>query len=75
MQEMVEARDLVDVKANWDDLHELLLCYLAMNPKSTHKFIIGAFADLLVSLMAAEVGDHNGDVTEITGGRIPGQCM
>ncbi|XWS46839.1 hypothetical protein CRYUN_Cryun14cG0102700 [Craigia yunnanensis] len=59
MQEMVEARDLVDVKANWDYLHELLLCYLAMNPKSTHKFIIGAFADLLVSLMAAEGGDHN----------------
>ena len=75
MQEMVEARDLVDVKANWDDLHELLLCYLAMNPKSTHKFIIGAFADLLVSLMAAEGGGKDGDVNEITGGRISGQYM
>ncbi|KAI9180902.1 hypothetical protein LWI28_009237 [Acer negundo] len=52
MQEMVEARDLVDVKSNWDYLHELLLCYLALNPKNTHKFIIGAFADLLVSLMS-----------------------
>lgn len=52
MQEMVEARDLMDVKANWDNLHELLLCYLALNPKSTHKFIVGAFADLVVSLMA-----------------------
>ncbi|GLT52763.1 hypothetical protein SLA2020_260850 [Shorea laevis] len=52
MQEMVEARELVDVKANWDYLHELLLCYLVLNSKSTHKFIIGAFADLLVSLMA-----------------------
>uniref|UniRef100_A0A5B7CAK6 Transcription repressor n=1 Tax=Davidia involucrata TaxID=16924 RepID=A0A5B7CAK6_DAVIN len=51
MQEMVEARDLIDVRANWDYLHELLLCYLALNPKSTHKFIVGAFADLLVSLM------------------------
>ncbi|XP_022759730.1 transcription repressor OFP12-like [Durio zibethinus] len=60
MQEMVEARDLIDVKANWDYLHELLLCYLALNPKSTHKFIIGAFADLLVSLMAAE-GGGSGD--------------
>ncbi|XAR61193.1 hypothetical protein NMG60_11034826 [Bertholletia excelsa] len=60
MQEMVEARDLVDVRANWDYLHELLACYLALNPKSTHKFIVGAFADLLVSLMPSQpskVGD------------------
>ncbi|PQQ02484.1 transcription repressor OFP12 [Prunus yedoensis var. nudiflora] len=40
-------------KSNWQFLHELLLCYLALNPKSTHKFIIGAFADLLVSLMSS----------------------
>lgn len=53
MQEMVEARpELMDVKSNWNILHELLLCYLALNPKNTHKFIIGAFADLLVSLMS-----------------------
>lgn len=52
MQEMVEARDLVDVKSNWEFLHELLLCYLALNPKKTHKFIMGAFADLLVSLLS-----------------------
>ncbi|KDP21442.1 hypothetical protein JCGZ_21913 [Jatropha curcas] len=53
MQEMVEARRLEDVKANWDYLHELLLCYLALNPKNTHKFIVRAFADLLVSLLAS----------------------
>lgn len=57
MQEMVEARDLFDVKANWDCLHELLLCYLALNPKTTHKFIISAFADLLVSLMSPPDAD------------------
>ncbi|KAF3436280.1 hypothetical protein FNV43_RR23372 [Rhamnella rubrinervis] len=52
MQEMVEARELMDVKkSNWEFLHELLLCYLTLNPKSTHKFIIGAFSDLVVSLM------------------------
>ncbi|GMI66512.1 hypothetical protein HRI_000320500 [Hibiscus trionum] len=74
MQEMVEARDLIDVKANREYLHELLLCYLALNPKSTHKFIIGAFADLLVSLMAAE-GANDGKVDEITGGKInPERC-
>ncbi|GMY16691.1 transcription repressor OFP12-like [Fagus crenata] len=55
MQEMVEAREeeLVDVKSNWESLHELLLCYLALNPKNTHKFIVGAFADLIVSLMSS----------------------
>lgn len=58
MQEMVEAGELVDVKANWDYLQELLLCYLALNPKSTHKFIISAFADLLVSLMSSD--DNSG---------------
>ena len=51
MQEMVEARELGDVRANWEDLHELLTCYLSLNPRSMHKFIVGAFADLLVSLL------------------------
>ncbi|KAL8530601.1 hypothetical protein ACS0TY_007580 [Phlomoides rotata] len=53
MQEMVEAREIHDVRQNWDYLHELLMCYLSLNPKSTHKFIVGAFADLLVSLMTS----------------------
>ncbi|KAL5068206.1 hypothetical protein RYX36_019093 [Vicia faba] len=53
MQEMVEAHpELMDVKSNWNILHELLLCYLALNPKNTHKFILGAFADLLVTLIS-----------------------
>ncbi|KAK6937550.1 Ovate protein family, C-terminal [Dillenia turbinata] len=56
MQEMVEARDLIDVRANWDYLHDLLLCYLSLNPKSTHKFIVGAFADLIVTLMSSPSG-------------------
>ncbi|KAI3449653.1 hypothetical protein Pfo_006318 [Paulownia fortunei] len=53
MQEMVEARQIHDVRENWDYLHELLMCYLSLNPKSTHKFVVGAFADLLVSLMTS----------------------
>ncbi|XP_051118747.1 transcription repressor OFP16-like [Andrographis paniculata] len=53
MEEMVEARRIHDVREDWDDLHQLLMCYLSINPKSAHKFIIGAFADLLVSLMTA----------------------
>ncbi|KAL3505927.1 hypothetical protein ACH5RR_031309 [Cinchona calisaya] len=53
MQEMVDAHEVKDVKADWDFLHELLLCYLNLNPKHTHKFIIGAFTDLIVSLMSS----------------------
>lgn len=60
MQEMVDARDLVDVKANWEYLRELLSSYLSLNPKSTHKFIVGAFADLLVSLLSAEMTEDGG---------------
>nr|XP_004495193.1 transcription repressor OFP12-like [Cicer arietinum] len=53
MQEMVEARpELMDVKSNWNNLHELLLCYLALNPNNTHNFIMAAFADLIVTLLA-----------------------
>ncbi|KAM7495986.1 hypothetical protein LguiA_020400 [Lonicera macranthoides] len=55
MQEMVDSHNhrITDVRSGWDYLHELLTCYLALNPKSTHKFIMGAFADLLISLMPA----------------------
>lgn len=44
MEEMVEAHGLKD----WGDLEELLSCYLKLNAKSNHGFIIGAFVDLLV---------------------------
>ncbi|XP_023548724.1 transcription repressor OFP12-like [Cucurbita pepo subsp. pepo] len=49
MQEMVEAREEIATatkKSRWEFLHELLLCYLALNPKTTHKHILKAFADL-----------------------------
>ncbi|KAJ6405643.1 hypothetical protein OIU84_013574 [Salix udensis] len=79
MQEMVDARDLVDAKANWEYLHELLSCYLSLNPKSTHKFIVGAFADLLVSLsVSGNDGSTDGRREEdfsSDGCGIPRQCM
>ncbi|KAK7396376.1 hypothetical protein VNO78_17340 [Psophocarpus tetragonolobus] len=54
MEEMVAARpELMDVASNWRDLHELLIGYLALNPKSTHQFILNAFYDLLVHLVSA----------------------
>ncbi|CAL9023724.1 unnamed protein product [Prunus brigantina] len=76
MQEMVEAREGMKneeeeggkKKSNWEFLHELLLCYLALNPKSTHKFIIGAFADLLVSLMPSPGEGDGRELPEFTAG-------
>lgn len=59
MQEMVEARDLRDVRGDWEYLHELLLCYLRLNPKHTHKFIIDAFTDLIIGLMALPEADKS----------------
>ncbi|KAF4353146.1 hypothetical protein G4B88_003023 [Cannabis sativa] len=54
MQEMMEARDvLVDGRTDLEYLHELLLCFLALNPKETHKFIISAFTDIVVTLLSA----------------------
>lgn len=48
MQEMIEAHNLTD----WSCLQELLCCYLNLNNKKTHKFIMGAFNDLVVNLIA-----------------------
>ncbi|ESQ56085.1 hypothetical protein EUTSA_v10027111mg [Eutrema salsugineum] len=54
MREMVEARDLMtrDVADDREYLHELLFCYLSLNPKHTHKFIVSAFADTLLWLLS-----------------------
>ncbi|XP_008447310.2 transcription repressor OFP12-like [Cucumis melo] len=53
MQEMVEARELEDVRSDSEFLRELLSCYLRLNPKNTHKFIVKAFSDLVLSLLAS----------------------
>ncbi|KAL9685081.1 hypothetical protein QQ045_022528 [Rhodiola kirilowii] len=44
MEEMVKAHDLRD----WDLLEELLGCYLMVNEKRNHCYIIRAFVDLVV---------------------------
>ncbi|KAK8556050.1 hypothetical protein V6N13_070120 [Hibiscus sabdariffa] len=53
MQEMIEARNLTDVNKDWEFLHELLLCYLTLNPENTHKFIVTAFTDIVVCLLSS----------------------
>lgn len=50
MQEMIEAHELMDGESSWEFLHELLCCYLTLNPKHTHKFIVDAFAEVILSL-------------------------
>ncbi|EOA27801.1 hypothetical protein CARUB_v10023954mg [Capsella rubella] len=59
MQEMIdaaiEAGELSrDPEDGYDFLDELLLTYLSLNPTDTHKFVIRAFSDILVSLLSEE---------------------
>ncbi|CAN6455798.1 unnamed protein product [Victoria cruziana] len=49
MQEMVEAR-MLEQGIGWEFLEELLFCYLDLNHSRDHRYILAAFADLLVSL-------------------------
>ncbi|CAN6442206.1 unnamed protein product [Victoria cruziana] len=49
MQEMVEAR-AKSRAVDWEYLEELFFCYMKLNHPRDHKFILGAFADLLASL-------------------------
>ncbi|XP_073015910.1 uncharacterized protein [Primulina eburnea] len=50
MQEMVEARLEQEGKVDWGFMEELLFCYLDLNNKSSYKFILHAFVDLVVVL-------------------------
>lgn len=56
MQEMIEARNVIgddDHRSDLEYLHELLLCFLALNPRDTHRFIISAFSDIVVDTLSA----------------------
>ncbi|XP_073295984.1 uncharacterized protein [Primulina huaijiensis] len=50
MQEMVEARVVQAGKVDWEFLEELLFCYLDLNNKKSHRYILHAFVDLIVVL-------------------------
>ncbi|KAL1214353.1 Transcription repressor OFP12 [Cardamine amara subsp. amara] len=52
MQEMLDAVTNAGDIRRYEFLHELLLSYLSLNAADTHKFIIRAFADILVSLLS-----------------------
>ncbi|PIN07496.1 hypothetical protein CDL12_19933 [Handroanthus impetiginosus] len=55
MEEMVEAHGLKD----WDSLEELLACYLRVNGKGNHGYIVGAFVDLLLHLSMASASSND----------------
>ncbi|XP_057458623.1 transcription repressor OFP14 [Lotus japonicus] len=54
MEEMVEARSRDNREGvavvDWDFMQELLFCYLNLNEKKTHKFILSAFVDLVADM-------------------------
>ncbi|EOA37272.1 hypothetical protein CARUB_v10010861mg [Capsella rubella] len=52
MQEMLDAATNAGDVRRYEFLHELLHSYLSLNAADTHKFIIRAFADILVSLLS-----------------------
>ncbi|KAG6425951.1 hypothetical protein SASPL_110162 [Salvia splendens] len=50
MQEMVEVRLEHNRNVDWKFLEELLFCYLDLNNKKSYRFILRAFADVIVLL-------------------------
>ncbi|XP_048440101.1 transcription repressor OFP14 [Pyrus x bretschneideri] len=50
MHEVVEARLRHHAKVDWNFMEELLFCYLNLNEKKSYRFILSAFADLVVDL-------------------------
>ncbi|CAL1377960.1 unnamed protein product [Linum trigynum] len=53
MQEMVAARMEDKGSVDWEFMEELLFAYLNLNDKKSHRFILSAFVDLIVTLRPA----------------------
>ncbi|KAJ0985593.1 hypothetical protein J5N97_003949 [Dioscorea zingiberensis] len=50
MQDMVDARHVdPEQPLDWDFMEELLFCFLELNDRTVHKYILRAFTDLTVS--------------------------
>ncbi|KAL5576415.1 hypothetical protein UlMin_018114 [Ulmus minor] len=50
MHEMVEARLRNRSSVDWNFMEELLFCYLNLNEKKSHKYVLSAYVDLIVEL-------------------------
>ncbi|KAK4717266.1 hypothetical protein R3W88_015604 [Solanum pinnatisectum] len=57
MKEMVESQGIKD----WDNLQELLACYLKLNGEVNHGFVLGAFVDMLMELVIPTTPSTNSD--------------
>lgn len=55
MVEMMESKlGMRESEVDWDLMEELLFCYLDLNDKKSHKFILSAFVDLIIALRDKE---------------------
>lgn len=55
MVEMMESKlGMREKEVDWDLMEELLFCYLDLNDKKSHKFILSAFVDLIIALREKE---------------------
>ncbi|CAL9241408.1 unnamed protein product [Arabidopsis halleri] len=55
MVEMMESKlGMPESQVDWDLMEELLFCYLDLNDKKSHKFILSAFVDLIIALREKE---------------------
>lgn len=63
MEEMVKAHELMK---DWEGLEELLGCYLKINGKNNHGYILSAFIDLLVSLPFASLPSSSSSTSTST---------
>ncbi|KAG8374053.1 hypothetical protein BUALT_Bualt11G0090900 [Buddleja alternifolia] len=71
MEEMVAAHGLRD----WESLEELLKCYLRVNDRNNHGYIIGAFVDyLLIHFALLATSDEDEDEDEDSGSAIEEPC-
>ncbi|KAK7255343.1 hypothetical protein RIF29_28751 [Crotalaria pallida] len=50
MEDMVEAKLKNHETVCWDFMQELLFCYIKLNEKKKHKFILSAFVDLITTM-------------------------
>ncbi|XP_058075627.1 transcription repressor OFP14 [Magnolia sinica] len=57
MQEMVDAHQVDQCQPlDWDYMEDLLFCYLNLNEKRAHKYILGAFVDMMISFRQQDSG-------------------
>ncbi|XP_010521526.1 PREDICTED: transcription repressor OFP14 [Tarenaya hassleriana] len=72
MVEMVEGRlyGMKESEVDWEFMEEVLFCYLELNDKKSHRFILSAFVDLIVVLRQEEKTVTRNGMTRSLSSRI-----